>query len=228
MNQKTASTHKKYSPKSGWLQTILKRPILWLFAFLYRPKVEGKENIPKTGRIIMTANHKHVFDQFPVMMGAKKRKMHFIAKAEYADKFIGWFMSAFGVIFVDRNTKDKADLYSGIKNYLEQERAVALFPEGTRNKTDQITIDFKFGAVKFARDHRAPIIPAAIIGEYKIFPKKSTLKIIFGKPITVKPTDDLEKVNKKLRKTIENLLKDNGEDKYRPKIHASYKKKGMA
>jgi 1-acyl-sn-glycerol-3-phosphate acyltransferase len=51
---------KKKLPERGY--KFFKFTLGWFFKFWYHPKVYGKENIPKEGPILVTANHKHVMD----------------------------------------------------------------------------------------------------------------------------------------------------------------------
>ena len=60
------------------LSTILK-PV---FKFWYGPKIIGKENMPKSGAIVVACNHKHLMDQCMVIISTK-RPIHYMAKSEY-------------------------------------------------------------------------------------------------------------------------------------------------
>ncbi len=108
-----------------------------------------------------------------------------------------------GIIPVNRRTKDKAALETAVQ-YLNNEKLIGIFPEGTINRTEDIIMPFKFGAVKMARDTKTPIIPFVITGKYKPF--KKNIKIQFMKPIAV--SDDLEEANNNLMSIVsEGLMK---------------------
>jgi len=193
------------------------RPIYML---LYRPKMINKEVIPKEGPIIVAGNHYHAFDQFNVML-ATKRILYYMAKKEYFDgehslfgspdkptklgiKITKWLVTnAQMVIRTDRSAPDD-DAKSAAIDVLNDGKALGLFPEGTRNKTDQFLLPFKFGAVSMARKTGATIIPFAITGEYKIF-KRNNLKIHFGEPFKIPKDMELEKANEKLYNIISDL-----------------------
>jgi 1-acyl-sn-glycerol-3-phosphate acyltransferase len=209
----------------GKAQDLLKPILLPLIKLIYRPKIIGKSHIPKHGPTIIVSNHKHDFDPFLIMSGRPNRRTHFLAKNDCTEWKIAKGIASFGVIFVDRSAEaDKSKIKNQVAAFLNQGRTLALFPEGTRNKTDKLLIDFKMGAVSFAAKNNATLVPAAIIGEYKAFPKRSSLKIIFDKPLKLHK-NDLEKTNENLKKRIEKLLIDNHEEKYRPKIYAHYQAK---
>ena len=83
--------------------------------------------------------------------------------------------------------------------------ALGIFPEGTRNKTKELLLPFKHGAVSLAKKSNATIVPFAIKGDYKF--RTKNLKIIFGKPYKIL-SDDIDKENNKLHKIILDLLKE--------------------
>jgi 1-acyl-sn-glycerol-3-phosphate acyltransferase len=189
--------------KDPFLYRIL-RPIgNVLFRILYRPKIIGKDYIPKSGRIVLAGNHKNNLDCMMVLCSTK-RCVHFLAKEELFKGPFGWFFKAIGLIPVKRKTKDGKALPESI-NYLENEKVIGIFPEATFNRGEGVILPFKIGAVKMAHDTNTKIVPFVIKGEYKLFRKRA--RIIFFKPFDVK-SDDLDKENKKFMKFIENKLTD--------------------
>jgi len=176
-----------------------------IFKLYYNPKIIGKENIPKTGPIIIAGNHKHLFDQCLAII-ATKRVINYMAKKEYFDnKHVAWFFKAAGCIPVDRSKKDSNAKESALK-VLTNKGAIGIFPEGTRNRTKSILQPFKFGAVSLASKTNATIVPFAIKGDYKFRSKNLTIE--FGKPYKLK-SDDLEKENELLYNTVKKMLKNN-------------------
>lgn len=180
------------------------RPIAkTVFILLYRPKIIGKENIPKDGRIILAGNHKHNWDA-AILMSSTKRCIHFLTKEELFKGPFGWFFKALGLIPVKRKTHDGKALPLSIE-YLNNEKLIGIFPEGTFNRSNDVILPFKIGAVKMAHDANTKIVPFVIKGEYKKFRKG--LRIVFFKPIEVK-SDDLDEENKKLMNFISDKLTD--------------------
>lgn len=182
------------------------RPILGpLFRFYYNPQIINKEAIPKDGTILVVGNHKHVMDQCSVIISTK-RLINYMAKKEYFDGKMAWFFKASGCIPVNRSIHDE-DAKSSALEVLKNGGAIGLFPEGTRNKTnDKLLLDFKFGTVSMASKTNATIIPYAITGDYKF--RSKNLMIRFGEPFKVGKMS-LESANEKLYKEIEKLMKEN-------------------
>ena len=182
-------------------------PLLRLiFKIYYNPKIVNKEVIPKEGPILLVCNHKHVFDQCFVIM-ATKRPIRYMAKKEYFDSKLAWFFKLAGCIPVDRTIKDDKAKAAALE-VLELDGAVGLFPEGTRNKTnDKLLLDFKFGTVSMAQKTNATIVPCALTGDYKF--RSKNLMCQFGKPFKVSKNMDLADANEKLYKEMERLMKKN-------------------
>lgn len=177
----------------------LMKPIIGLlFLGYYRPKFVNKKVIPKDGPIIVCGNHIHLYDQFlPIF--STKRMLHYMAKKEYFDGKGAWFFKAAGCISVNRSIHDE-DAKTKALEVLEKGEGLGLFPEGTRNKTDAPLLPFKKGAVRFAQQTGATIVPFAITGKYKFW--KNNLTVTFLEPFKVSKDDDLDEVNDKLRNMI--------------------------
>ena len=128
-----------------------------------------------------------------------------MAKKEYFDSKMAWFFKATGCISVDRSKKDEAAKEAAL-NILKSGGAVGLFPEGTRNKTKEFLLPFKFGTVSMAKKTDATIIPFGLTGDYKFRSKNLTVR--FGTPFKIGDMN-LEEANKKLYNEIEKLMKEN-------------------
>lgn len=167
-----------------------------IFIAYYRPKIVNKKYIPKKGPVIIAGNHFHLFDQcLPIL--STRRMIHYMAKKEYFEGKTAWFFRTSGCISVDRQNKENAKVaVNTATNLLRKGYAVGIFPEGTRNRTDDILLPFKIGAVKMAKETDATIVPFVITGEYKFW--NNNLKITFLKPFKVNNMT-LEYANKKLR-----------------------------
>lgn len=190
----------------------MKRPILYRvvrplliiwFSITYRPVYINNKNIPKKGRVILAGTHINNLDGF--LLGASTRRtVRYIAKKELFKGIGNWFFSSCGMIPVDRSKHDKNVLLTANK-LLEQESLIGIFPEGTVNKTDDIILPFKKGAVRMAIQTKSPIIPFAITGSYKKY--KKSIKITFG-GLYFPETDDVEKENKILEKKVKKIIKE--------------------
>ena len=182
------------------------RPILAIFIKLYRPTIIGKEFIPKEGRVILAGNHTSYLDPLLVAYGTK-RCVHYFAKDSLYKGIKKPIFKGLGIIPVNRKIKDKNSLYKGI-DVLNNDLVVGIFPEGTINKTDDIVMNFKFGAVKMAYETNSKIVPFSITHKYKFL--KKSVKIEYGKPYNV--SSDLEKENDILMKKVKTMIIKNSEE----------------
>ena len=182
--------------------TIFKNILGPIYKLWYNPKIIGKENIPKKGRIIVAGNHIHIMDQCNLVISTK-RNLHYMAKKEYFDGKFAWFFKMSGCIPVNRKIKDDNAKNQAIE-LLNQDYAIGLFPEGTRNRTKEKLLPFKYGTVSLAIKTDSYIVPFGISGTYKFRSKDLVIRI--GKPFKVSGMS-YENANELLVKKISSLIK---------------------
>lgn len=184
------------------LYRILKVICGTILKVLYRPKVYGAENIPETGGVVFVSNHKHAFDPV-VVMTFTSRFVHYLAKESIFRGIHGKMLESIGIIKVDRSKRNPLAVMSA-ENVLSAGGAIGIFPEGTRNRTEEPLLKFKTGAVRMAQNTNALIIPCAIRGEFKVF--KKGLEIEYGKPLEVSGMT-VEDANDFVKNEVLNLLR---------------------
>lgn len=157
--------------------------------------VEGIENIDPDSPQILVGNHQSWFDVFAVAANIPK-SFHFVAKKELEGiPLFGRAWKAAGHISIDRanHAAAIASLDKAGRQMREERSAVVLFAEGTRSPTDAM-LPFKKGAFMLALHTGVPIVPFAVAGSRRVFPKGSwrvrpgPVIVRFGPPI---PTEGL-------------------------------------
>ena len=192
--------------KEPFFYRFIARPVVRVFIKLwFHPTVVGLENIPHTGRIVLAGNHTNDMDSVMMVGIVPFRVLHFLAKDSLLKGAKKLIFKGMGIIPVNRAIHDKNALDSAI-NALEEDKSIAIFPEGTINRTDDIIMPFKIGAVKMASETNTPIVPFIITGKYKF--RSKDLRIEFLKPIKVSKKEDLTNDNKKLEKIISEKLQE--------------------
>lgn len=172
---------------------------------IWRPKYIGQENIPPEGPIILCANHINAMDPFFIALGLK-RKIRFLAKEELFQKpVLKFLLLKTGMIPVKRGQTDRTAIRNVLQS-LNNNEMVGIFPEGTRSDGSDLKA-FYDGAVYFAQKTGAPLIPAAIVGDYSWF---KPMTIIYGSLIEVQKEektqrDDMRQINLILKSEIERL-----------------------
>lgn len=166
---------------------IGKTIIWWIWRILFGLKVEGRENVPKNGGVIIASNHLSNYD--PPLLGAAVavRELYFFAKKELfqINKFISWLLRTYNAFEVKRVGVDRKAIKHA-ENVLSKGFALAFFPEGTRSKGDEFLPPHP-GLGYLALRTRASVVPVLIQGTnkplWRLFLRRNELYIKIGKPI---------------------------------------------
>lgn len=164
------------------IYAVVKVILRALFTVVLRMRVEGTENIPKKGPLVIASNHLSLLDP-PVIGTAATRKVHFMAKQELFVPILGDIYKILGAFPVRRGGADRAAIKHGIE-ILQSSQVLAIFPEGTRSKTGKLG-KAEPGALMMASKAMATIVPCCVIGtdfqrQGRIWPK---VTVRFGKPM---------------------------------------------
>ena len=165
--------------------------ILYPVAIAFRPKISGRENIPEEGPVIICLNHRYNPDPAWACM-ATKRTVHFLAKKELHDSSFREFFRLAGTIPVDREAHDHKAMYAR-EEMLKAGHVIGIFPEGTRNHTEEPLLPFKYGAVKMAQQTGASIVPMIAKGTFS-----TGVRIYVGEAYKISEDADLTAENEKL------------------------------
>jgi 1-acyl-sn-glycerol-3-phosphate acyltransferase len=153
----------------------------------FRMKVEGGDNVPEAGPVILASNHRSNMD--PVLLAsALKRPVAFMAKAELFVGPLGWIMRWIGQFPVRRGGIDREALRR-MDAVLARGSMLGLFPEGTRG-------DGSFSAVHpglayIVVRQRCPVLPVAIFGTERVRRRFGWLPFVSPVRIVIGPAIDL-------------------------------------
>lgn len=165
------------------LYSFLKRMMALLF-WVGRVKVEGEENFPSDGAVILAGNHMGFWD--PVVVAAFiDRQIHYMAKEElFEHVLLAKFFRQLNAFPVKRGSPDRKAMKTALR-ILEEEKVLGIFPEGTRSKTGELSKP-QHGIAMLVLKGKAPVVPVAFIGTRKIFPWAwfSPVVVKIGKPVT--------------------------------------------
>lgn len=162
--------------------------------------VIGEENIPD-GAVLFVGNHRSFFD-IPLTHVHCKSLTGFISKKEmYKFPVLRDWMKRIYCLFLDRdNPREGLKTILQAIEYVKQGISVFIFPEGTRNKGEELTVlPFHAGSFKIAEKSGCPIIPVSLNNTSAIFEdhfpriKKTHVVLEYGAPIDMKSMDREEK-----------------------------------
>jgi 1-acyl-sn-glycerol-3-phosphate acyltransferase len=166
--------------------------LCWLILRVYlrifcKLKIEGVENVPLTGGVIIASNHIGAADP-PIVGTCVKRELYYLAKKELFKGFLlRNLISRLNSIPVNRSILDQRALQAA-ENALRQGYGLILFPEGTRSRSGELRKG-KPGVGLLARRVLIPIVPAYVEnsrGFLTLIFKWKRLKVRFGEPLNVK------------------------------------------
>lgn len=194
-----------------WGYWVLKKIFGPMVRWIWIKEVQGLENIPKDGAVIVASNHMSYFDFF-CFMAISPRNIHYLSAEKFLySRFWRALIKLTGQVVVDRRSKDKSREHQVILSLLEQKRMFGIFPEGTRSRTGKIQKPFT-GVARFAIRSQAPVVPVGVSGTYEIMPPSAKFpkflkrcSINIGKPIYIHDHYKIaqgSEENKKLHETI--------------------------
>ena len=128
-------------------------------------EVEGADKLEKGGQYLVVSNHRSIIDPLIIEIALQHMGVHgaWISKKElYNSFFFGMFTRNAGTILLDREAKQMSSFFKDIKASVAEGDSIYVFPEGTRNKTDQPLSEFKDGSQIIAVKNRLPILPVYI------------------------------------------------------------------
>ena len=172
----------------------------WIFKGFLKPlllatydlRVEGLENVPKKGAAIIAANHLSFLDSFFIPLMIKRRKVTYLAKADYFNSWkTAWFFRMVGQIPIERDDKSQARqaLDAGV-DVLKAGNLLGIYPEGTRSPDGRLYRG-RTGVARIALAAAVPVVPCGLVGTQEVMPKNAkrprlrhvTIVVRFGKPL---------------------------------------------
>jgi 1-acyl-sn-glycerol-3-phosphate acyltransferase len=183
---------------------------VWLTLTGCSLKVKGQENFKKGKSYIVTCNHNSLMDvplSCPFIPGPNKT----IAKTSFAKIPLFGFYYMKGSVLVDRKSDEsRRQSYEKMKAVLEKHMHMSVYPEGTRNRTDQPLKKFHDGAFKLAVDTGNEIIPSVIFNTKKVLPLDKTF-YFWPHPLEIhflQPISPVNKTHEQLKAEVFEVMKD--------------------
>jgi 1-acyl-sn-glycerol-3-phosphate acyltransferase len=150
-----------------WMRT-------WLFLIASNLKIRGKQHFRKGETYIVTCNHASLMDvpiTCPFIPGANKT----IAKSSFTKiPLFGWYYNKGSVLVNRKDPASRRKSFVEMKQTLKDGMHMIIYPEGTRNKTNDPLTKFHDGAFKLAVESGSSIIPTVLLYTNKVLPRNKT------------------------------------------------------
>ncbi len=191
--KKTADSKEKKRLRTEYSKTLLSKLNIEI-------KIINEDKIPKDGTYLLVSNHRTIIDPTIVEIAMENTEIHghWIAKKELYDSFFfGMFVRNGGTILLDRESSQMSGFFKDIRKVVKSGDSVYIFPEGTRNQSEDALGEFKGGAEKIAKMNKIDMLPVYIKNRADIIlsdalkdsSEHRVVEIEFGDLISYKDSD---------------------------------------
>ncbi|MEU5158018.1 lysophospholipid acyltransferase family protein [Streptomyces sp. NPDC020875] len=211
--------HRTRSPPEDPLSrlSLIKAVLGPFLRLMFRPRVEGADNIPGSGPVILAGNHLTFIDSM-VLPLVCSRPVYFIGKDEYVTgkgvkgRLMAWFFTGVGMVPVDRDGANGgvAALNTG-RRLLEQGKIFGIYPEGTRSPDGRLYRG-RPGIARLTLMTGAPVVPFAIIGTDKLqpggagLPRPGRVTVRFGSAMEFSRYEGMDRDRYVLRAVTDSVM----------------------
>lgn len=185
---------------------VIRSLVCWFTQAFTRMRIEGRENLPRTGAYVLAPVHRSYVDT-PITACVTTRRIRFMGKQEvWKYRSVGWLVSSLGAFPVNRGHADREALLTCIR-ILDQGEPLTLFPEGER-KDGPVVHPLFDGAAYVAARAGVPIIPVGIGGSALVMRRSAKMIrphkvcVVIGEPIWVRDPDDLATAKRVPRQAV--------------------------
>ncbi|NHI10705.1 1-acyl-sn-glycerol-3-phosphate acyltransferase [Streptomyces sp. KO7888] len=188
-----------------------------IIRLMFRTRVEGVENIPGDGPVILAGNHLTFIDSV-IMPLTCDRQVFFIGKDEYVTgkglkgRLMAWFFTGVGMVPVDRDggRGGVAALMTG-RRILEEGHVFGIYPEGTRSPDGRLYRG-RTGIARLTLMTGAPVVPFAVIGTDKLqpggagLPRPGRVTVRFGEAMEFSRYEGMDRDRYVLRAVTDSVM----------------------
>ena len=204
----------------------------------FRPEVHGLEHVPRTGAVILAANHLSAADEVFTPVAARRQVAYF-AKSEYftqpglKGRLVARTFREFGHVPVDRaDAQAAASTIAVGTRLLGQGSALGIYPEGTRSPDGRLH-RFRTGVARLALNSGAPVIPVGLVGTDRVLIEgdrrwhRGHVEVRFGPPLQFagrgedrRSSSALREVTEIVRVAVQDLSGQEYVDRYASSVKA--------
>jgi 1-acyl-sn-glycerol-3-phosphate acyltransferase len=179
----------------GWTYTFVRILVSLPALLIYRVRVRGRENVPKSGPLVLAPNHFSQMDHFFVGLFLR-RKIRFMGKSQLFGPPVLTYIFKHGGVFPVRRGHHDEEAFRTAFELLDQGEMLLIYAEGGRSRSGELG-EPKPGIGRIALESGAPVVPVAIHGSASVrrwkrfrFPK---VRVQFGEPLTYAIENDVSR-----------------------------------
>lgn len=192
---------------SAKMNTMVGYMIMFLNPF-WRMKIHGLKDVDQSQTYIYAPNHQALTDI--AMLSSTAIQLKWISKKELTYvPLLGWMMGMAKYVLLDRkDPKSQFKMMKSCEHFLMNGLSIAIFPEGTRSKTEEMG-RFRDGAALLARKTKTSILPVCVVGNSLAMPnlgifwtRKVVMNMYFLKPISPLDYDKTKELSNAIKQAI--------------------------
>lgn len=177
------------------LYAALRQTAATLARVLCRPTIEGAQNVPDSGPVLLAGNHLSFVDSVVIPLSLPRRRVRFLAKSDYFEGpgLKGYasrtLFSSLGAMPVERgNARDALLSLDMMLERLNEGEACVVYPEGTRSRDGRLYRG-RTGVAHLAMEAKVPVVPVALSGTQHVqpiganMPRPHPFSVRFGAPL---------------------------------------------
>lgn len=182
-----------------------------VYQMFFRGDVAGLENLPRKGGYIVAVNHASLLDPPIVGIFLQNQVSFFARKTLWKPGIAAWWLDAVGTIPVDRDGGTSLDAIKRVLRSLSHDRAVIVFPEGTRSQDGELQGP-RPGVGFIACKAQVPVVPARIFGSFEAYGRSGALQlgspvsVTYGKPLAPSDFDHPSDGKERYARTAERIM----------------------
>lgn len=143
------------------------------FTFGFSFRCVGSRNMPKSGPVLVLANHESYFDPLAVGLAVRRRLYYLARKTLFKEGVFGKYLRSVGCVPVDQVGVAKEGLRASVE-LLQAGKPLLVFPEGERTWTGQMQ-GFKAGITLVLRRVQPTIVPVGVAGAFELYPRTAKI-----------------------------------------------------
>lgn len=175
----------------------------------------GVERVPEKGPVILASTHQSFLDPLLLAVATRRPQCYLARDSLFRVPGFSWLIKKLGAVPIERSGASVREGLRVCTRILKRDRALVMFPEGTRSEDGRIQ-PLKSGVAFVAKRSGAPVVPALTVGTYAAWPRHRKLPRIapvsvhFGTPLVYEKSESFDSFTERLSSAYRDLAREAG------------------